>query len=281
MFERPMKTRKQGLSALLAAILAIPFLLASPALAQPPLPGGVPIEDLERTRDWVVEVDGEEVKVDVYYSEYEVAWLLRFEGGDLLVSPRGMSVQGVDPDAFSATGELSALLAPINGPGAVATFTRSRQVMAFDLDGRAYALRPAPLVLGRQSSLALEERHPSFVQKSATFRQNHDQKSIEMSAPVEKAAAEDLMVRVYFGSWSPICERIVPKLMAVEQSWGNVRFEYYGLPQPLIDDPHAVDMGITGVPTVVVFRGGEELERLMGRQLDEPSAALTRVLSGG
>ncbi|MCG8461009.1 MAG: thioredoxin family protein, partial [Holophagales bacterium] len=190
------------------------------------------------------------------------------------------SVQRVDPDAFSATGELSARLAPIGGPGAVTTFTRSRQVMRFELDGRAYTLRPAPPVLGRQSSLAVGERHPSFSQKSAAFRQNHDQKSVAMSAPVEKAAAEDLMVRVYFGSWSPICERIVPKLMAVEESWGHVRFEYYGLPQPLIDDPHAVDMGITGVPTVVVFRGGQELERLMGRQLDDPSEALTRVLSG-
>jgi thiol-disulfide isomerase/thioredoxin len=75
-----------------------------------------------------------------------------------------------------------------------------------------------------------------------------------------KASDEDeLIVRVYFGSWSPICERIVPKIMAVEEAWRFVRFEYYGLPKPLSDDELARSQGITGLQTVLVLRGGEEV----------------------
>jgi thiol-disulfide isomerase/thioredoxin len=94
-----------------------------------------------------------------------------------------------------------------------------------------------------------------------------------------KASDEDeLIVRVYFGSWSPICERIVPKIMAVEEAWRFVRFEYYGLPKPLSDDELARSQGITGLQTVLVLRGGEEVARLTGRQLDSPEEAFSRGL---
>ena len=44
------------------------------------------------------------------------------------------------------------------------------------------------------------------------------------------------------------------------------------------DRLHAVDMGILGVPTVVVLRGGEEVERLSGRPLADPASALADAL---
>ncbi|MEO1086958.1 MAG: hypothetical protein AAFY88_22205, partial [Acidobacteriota bacterium] len=69
------------------------------------------------------------------------------------------------------------------------------------------------------------------------------------------------------------------KIMAVEETWRHVRFEYYGLPKSVHEDPHAVDQRITGVPTVVVLRDGEEVERLTGRQLDQPEQAIGGALS--
>ena len=241
-----------------------------------PLPGGVPIEDLEHTRAWQLSIDGEVSQSTlIYYSEYEVAWLLRTPShGSLLVSPRGMSVQRVAEKAFAKKSGTGAGLEPLGGHEVVAEFTQSQGVISFELDGQAFALEPAPPILGRRSSSDLGERHVAFEHKAANYRE----KAHKSSAPLEKAAAEDLIVRVYFGSWSKICERIVPKIMAVEEAWGHVRFEYYGLPEPLTDDPHAVEARITGVPTVVVLRDGEELERLTGRQLDQPEESIARAL---
>ena len=63
--------------------------------------------------------------------------------------------------------------------------------------------------------------------------------------------------------------------MALEERLrGRVRFEYYGLPKPLTDDPIVREEGITGVPTVLVSVDGEEIGRLQGRALDRPGEAL-------
>lgn len=273
---RLVKHSRAVLTVLVALLLGLA--LGEAVVASTPLPGGVPIEDLEHTKAWQLEIDGEVSELtEIYYSDYEVAWLLKTpKDGSLLVSPRGMSVQRVAEQAFARKAGTGATLEPLGGHDVVAEFTQSRQVISFELDGRAFALKPAPPILGRRSSLDLGERHPAFEHKAADYRPQAQKRA----PPLEKAAAEDVIVRVYFGSWSPICERIVPKIMAVEEAWRHVRFEYYGLPEPLTDDPHAVDLRITGVPTVVILRGGEESERLTGRQLDQPEAALGTALGG-
>ncbi|MEM1178177.1 MAG: thioredoxin family protein [Acidobacteriota bacterium] len=251
------------------------LLIAASALAER-LPGDAPIGDFERTKDWIVEVDGVDVPAsEVFYSAYEVAWLLQVpEHGALLVSPRGDSVQRVEERAVSKSAGLDASMETVRSHDLVAELRSSRGVMSFDLEGQAFRIKPAPPVLGRRSSADLDDRHPAFEQKSMAYRS----RASGRAAPVEKSAADDLMIRVYFGSWSPVCDRIVPKIMAVEEAWGHIRFEYYGLPKHVPDDPHAVDAGITGVPTVVVLRGGEEVERLTGRQLDRPEVALGGAL---
>jgi thiol-disulfide isomerase/thioredoxin len=261
-----------GLIALLA-----PLAFSGPSIADP-LPGKVAIEDLELTRDWVVAVDGEEVSgAEIYYSDYEVAWLVSTpQLGSLLISPRGKSVQRVAGKALREKGGAAAELDASPELELVAEFTTSQRVMSFELDGHAVELRPAPPMMGRQAAKSVEERHPTFAQKEAAYQE----KVAIRAAPVQKAAAEQLLVRVYFGSWSPICQRIVPKIMAVEKVWRSVRFEYYGLPEILIEDQLAKDQGITGVPTVVVLRGGEEVARLTGRQLDQPADVLENALNG-
>lgn len=242
------------------------------------LPGEKPIADLERTRDWIVDLGGEELKgAEVFYSDYEVAWVLRLPGlRALMLSPRGdNSVQRIDEKVFAKTAGVGASLSAGGSQDVVAQYSRSGGEMSFELDGHTYSLRPAPPVLGHRSASDVGERHPAFVPAVAAYRE----KAGARMPPMSKAATEEVTVRVYFGSWSPICERIVPKTMAVEEAWKRVRFEYYGLPQPLTDDPHAVTMKLTGVPTVVILRGGEEVERLAGRRLDQPETAIAEALA--
>ena len=167
---------------------------AAQALAQAPLPGGVPIEDLEYTKAWQLAIDGEVSKsTRIYYSEYEVAWLLRTPShGSLLVSPRGMSVQRVAEKAFAKKAGVGAGLEPLDGHEVVAKFTQSRGVISFELDGQAFALEPAPPILGRRSSSDLGERHAAFEHKAADYRE----KAKKRAPPVEKAAAVAAAVKL-------------------------------------------------------------------------------------
>jgi hypothetical protein len=58
----------------------------------------------------------------------------------------------------------------------------------------------------------------------------------------------------------------------------NFRFEYYGVPQGITGDPVAKRADISGVPTAVVFRGDQEVGRLMGNDWKFPELALSALL---
>lgn len=244
------------------------------------VPGSQRIDDLALTRDWQFHIEGEVVHdALIHYSNYHVAWLVQApEVGALLISPRGHSVQRVNPDGVVESSE-GATLEASSTIGWIGRFEMRRGGgRHFEFDELAMALIPAPPLLGRQSLPTVEDRHPTFTAEAATYRSK--MATVSFLRAGKSNQGNDLTVRVYFGSWSPICARIVPKILAVEDAWEGrgVRFEYYGLPKPITDDPHAVEKRITGVPTVVVLDGDEELDRLTGRQLDDPAAALARSL---
>lgn len=247
------------------------------AIGATTLPGIDAIEDFVRTRERVLEIDGKATEdAEIYYSRYQVAWLVRAPVvGALLISPRGQSIQRVAESHLRRSDDATAVLEQGAIVESLTIYESDRDVIRFTLDDQRYALAPAPPMLGRQTLASVEDRHPGFGEKAARFWS----KSGFIAAPA-KATSNDVTVRVYFASWSRICQRILPKILGVERQWSNVRFEYYGLPKPLVDDPHAVEQRISGVPTILVLRAGEEIQRLTGRQLDDPAAALRQALGG-
>ena len=266
-------TMRRAFSILILCSLAA----APPARAQSAeLPGGKPIDDLELTRELALEIDGEDFDdAEIYHSRYEVAYLVVSPElpSPLLFSPRGHSVQSVEGEKLGKTAGLAAKL----GASAVARYLgqyeESGGVMSFELDdGRTVVLEPRPPLLGRQAAEMLEERHPRYGEKARVY-------GLEKAAVSAMAVPEgEVRARVYFASWSPICERLVPKIMRLEQELGGrVRFEYYGLPRPLNDDPVVRRERIHSVPTVVVYVDEAEIGRLSGRALDEPEAAFSRL----
>lgn len=255
-------------------------LFPMPAAGATLLPGDDAIEDLRLTREWQLRLDGEALPgLAVYHSKYHVAWLVETpEHGWLLLSPRGSSVQRLRDGALERTGDVSARLeagAVTGDPWHFETeYLDDRAgAMLFELDGQTACLEPAPPMLGRQALMSVAERHPGFAQKAGEYQ-------FETPLPGPEKNAGEWTVEVYFASWSPICQRIVPKIMAVEQAWaGNgPRFTYHGLPKPLIEDERARELAISGVPTVRLLRDGQEVERLTGRQLDDPAAVLAAAL---
>ena len=152
--------------------------------------------------------------------------------------------------------------------------TDNAAIALLDLLLQAGDLRP---LLGHQSHVSLGEHDPKLASKAKTYALKSG-----FGPTTLPVAADSIRIRVYFGSWSEICSYLVPKIMQVEEQWGphGVRFEYYGLPQPLTDDQVAVKDGILGVPTAILYVEEEEVGRLSGRPLDTPEESFHEILSG-
>ena len=67
--------------------------------------------------------------------------------------------------------------------------------------------------------------------------------------------------------------------MAVEKELPGLRFEYYGVPKIITEDEAAKEAGITGVPTLILLKDGQEIDRFMGRQVDNPAELLNQALN--
>ncbi len=267
------------LSVVIGVLVAICF--AAPSLAETPsdvVPGQDAIEDLELTGDFLCELDGADLTdAEIYVSQRHVAYLVVAPSlpAPLLISPRGESVQSVQRQKLTRADGRATLAADFRLEYLGEYDLRGGE-MIFELDGKTAKLKPKPPLLGRQTFPELERHDPKYAFNAMAHRQS---KTAAATAP--PIPGENVRIRVYFGSWSEICKLLVPKMQQVEEDWRThgVRFEYYGLPRPIIDDPHAVEMGIVGVPTAVVFVGDEEIGRLTGRALDTPEESLHRILA--
>ncbi len=260
-------------------VLSIGLLVWAPAEASK-LPGIAACDDFELIGDYVFELDGRELTdAEIYLSESQVTYLVVAPelASPLLISPRGKSVQTIDADLLSRK-EGSAELAARAAREYAGAYELEHGAMVFELDGKTAKLKPKPPLLGRQTFTELDNHDPSYGHKARAHKQA---KAAAVAAP--PVADREIIVRTYFGSWSKICKLLVPRMKRLEDAWrtSGIRFEYYGLPRPIPDDLHAVDLGIRGVPTTVVFADGEEIGRLTGRALDAPEDSLYRLLEEG
>ncbi len=265
-----------GLLTLASAVLLVTSLPLSGE--SKPVPGSRGINDFELTTDWQFELAGElQADAEIYHSPREVAYLIVAPGLDrpLLVSPRGESVQAVASTAVGRETH-SASLEGGSSIQSLGTYTQHGKAIHFEIGGQAAELKPRPPLLGNQSQLAVVQRSPQYAQAAEAY--SLAKSFAPQQVPVD---GERVRVRVYFGSWSEICGELVPKIMRVEEAWhsAGVRFEYYGVPQPITDDPVAVAEGILGVPTAIAYVDGEEIGRLSGRPLDTPETSLVELLS--
>ena len=88
-------------------------------------------------------------------------------------------------------------------------------------------------------------------------------------------------VKVYFGSWCNFCKQMVPRIMHVaEQLKGSkINIDFYGLPHDIHSDRQAESLGISAVPTGVVYLEGKEVGRISGNGWKIPELAINNALT--
>ncbi len=227
--------------------------------------------------DFFLEVDGSEDKTaEVYFQRSIPAYLVLPTGvnSPLLIVPRSRAVQSVNLMKVTKQADGTLDLAADAAFASKGAFQLDGTTVRFDADGKSYALKDKPPLLGLHPAKGLEEYSKNYVTLA---------KSYTPSAEAMKAIASDdrdVHVRVYFGSWCPFCKRYLPRLVRVANDNTNskVKIDFYGLPTGISSDSVARQMNIKSVPTGVVFVDGKEVGRLSQNDWETPERAISQLL---
>ena len=73
-------------------------------------------------------------------------------------------------------------------------------------------------------------------------------------------------IEVWFGSWCPHCQRVVPRFLKVMQAVGNPNVEvlYHAVPRQFGSYQPAVQKEVNGLPTFIIMKDGREFTRFKG-----------------
>ncbi len=146
----------------------------------------------------------------------------------------------------------------------------------FDWAGQRFAIEPREPMLGPMSLEAIMDALPEYRRNVAEYKPQIG--TIRLLGKVETAA----QVQVFFGSWCPHCERLVPRLIKVieELDSSKLDFRFHGVPRSVSDDPIARQYKVGGLPALILLREGAPPVRLDGEALLQPEMALAGALFG-
>lgn len=273
------KSLRGAATCALLAALAAPLISPPPAAAQGAVPADAVFQGFKPTGEFIFAVGGADVKdAEIYLSDKAGAYLIIASSlsSPLLINTRTQMIESVSFMKVQKNADRSIDLLADASFDQVGKFTVNGQKVTFQVKGQEATLRARPPLLGLQTSESLKTYKTEYAFRAEEYKPD--------PALVAKLKAEtrNVRVRVYFGSWCPVCGRLVPKILklATELKGSKLQFEYYGLPQPMSDDPMTAKENLNGVPTAIVYVDGKEFGREDGHTLGQPEQALLNTLAG-
>jgi thiol-disulfide isomerase/thioredoxin len=160
--------------------------------------------------------------------------------------------------------------------GAAVDVKIQRGAVFFGWQGRQVALEPSEPLTGALTRGDLLSSLPEYRRNAALYDPSVG--AVRLLSQIDRPT----QIEVFFGSWCPHCEQVVPRLLKVLDVLGNENIEvsFYGLPRGFSDDPMARQNGVKGLPTAIVRRDGQVVGRLEGPLFNEPEQALAATLFG-
>ncbi len=263
----------------LAWILPAVALALGAQAATAQAPADALFNGFKRNGEFLFELDGQDLKhAEIYSSDRAASYLVIAPelASPLLINPRAGSVESVSfmKVAKRDDGTIDLLAdASFNSLGA---FRIAGQEIVFQVKGKGAKLKAKPPLLGGQNAESVKSYKPEYSRLAEQYMP--EDRYLGNLREQDNA----VRVRVYFGTWCPVCGRLVPRLLRLgdELAGSRVHFEYYGLPQPMSDDPVAKKEDLHGVPTAIVYLDDEEIGRLTGAELQTPEKSITRLVLG-
>ncbi len=257
----------------LAACLlsAVVGLWAGRAAAQAPMAGFAP------TGDYVLALDGQtDASAEVYVLGQGTAYLVLSDrlASPVLLEPRAGVARSLSLLKVARQEDGTIDLLPQAVIADLGRFTIDLEGVAFVVDGKAAQLKTKPPYLGSGGIDELLAYSADYQREAAAY---------VCSEPILRdlrAQPQAVEVRVFFGSWCPYCQQVMPRILKVAQqlAGSKIALEFYGLPRDLANDPEAGRYDISGVPTGVVLVGGREVGRIGGGDWKIPELAIKNAL---
>jgi len=263
-------------AAVLLLVLALPA--AWPARAQK-VPSDAVMRGFLPIGDYVLIVNGKQDKgAEIYQNAKIPAYLILASAlpSPVLLTAGAGNVETVNLMKVAKQKDGSVDLLADAALAPQGRFQIQGQTVAFTSEGRQASLTPNPPLLGLKKNADLKEHNPEYARTARGYNPN------PAKIAALKKEPQPVTVRVFFGSWCPHCREHVPLMLKVEDqlTGSKIHFEYYGMPHDF-KDPEWKKMGITGVPTGVVYVNGRETGRLQGQDWVTPEASLSKLLGVG
>lgn len=183
-------------------------------------------------------------------------------------------------DSFQfAADRTTATSRPVDAAKTVGKFTRvDGPVYFFVVDGKPVLIKAHPGATGEMSMDKLWEIVPVWRSVMKNYEPN------AQAVAAIKSIDKDTTVTLAFGTWCPDSKNYVPRLLKALRDAGNdkIQIKLIGIDNQFREPVDAVQpRRITNVPTVIVERGGREIDRIV----ETPAAAtmeedLAAILSG-
>jgi thiol-disulfide isomerase/thioredoxin len=199
------------------------------------------------------------------------------DGKWFLIQPVQQQAHALAPDAASIDpGGRRATITKLPGAERGTPLILTPDGLTFDLAGRSLRIIPTPPLIGDVTYDAFLSLCPDFQDREKAYEPRPDKvKAISQNG-------NDVSLEVYFGSWCPHCQDVLPRLIKSLREAGNpnMRVRMIGLPRAFTDDPAVKSRGVRGVPTVIVFRKDVEVGRFSGTESTPIEETLAKLVGG-
>lgn len=260
-------------------LLILALLFAAPAVLAAQVPADSLFRDFRPISEFQFELAGQVLEhAEIYLSQRASAYLVLAPelSSPILINPATSSVESVHLMKVAKQPDGSIDLLADATFQYLGTFRLLGTELAFEIKGKTAKLEPRPPLLGFQKPEALRSYKPEYDRLASSY--NPSPRHVQAL----KALGQEARVLIYFGTWCPTCARLVPNVLRLseELEGSRLQIEYYGLPHQMSDDPVTERDDVHGVPTGIVYVGGEEIARLGVKELNQPETALARILNG-
>jgi thiol-disulfide isomerase/thioredoxin len=137
-------------------------------------------------------------------------------------------------------------------------------------------LRPKASLVGAHTLAELYKHTPKYKLDAAAY-----QPDAAVIAKLRGVGA-DYHVKFVFGSWCSVCKQYLPRGLAVVEALAGaaMQFEYLGVPlEDPWSKPEVKSLGVTSLPTAIVYRGDKEIGRFAGaEQFNRPELRMWEAI---
>jgi thiol-disulfide isomerase/thioredoxin len=226
-----------------------------------------------------VQVDGTDGPAGIVFERRGTPDMLgRLDDGALfLLQPAQRRALTLDSERVEiADKDLRAVLnGPLPSEGSPVRLTPS--ALTFQAGDRWIKVLPTPPLLGEITSRQFLDLCHEYERAWVDY-----QPDTEMVRKLAEAGG-GVTVEVFFGSWCPHCQILVPQLIKSLEAAGNadLRVKWIALPRTFSREPVVQERAVKAVPTVIVLKEGRELGRFSGTERIPVEESLANLLPQG